>query len=69
MSTIEEVHSRVEHVLTAVETENERRKKAALSRNPNARPYQKQMEMYLKEGYILMVLLTMKMGNLYFWWN
>ncbi|CAG8599049.1 21822_t:CDS:2 [Rhizophagus irregularis] len=38
MSTIEEVHSRVDCVLTVVTAENERRKQAALARNPNARP-------------------------------
>jgi len=38
MSTIEEVHTRVDCVLTVVAAENERRKHAALVRNPNARP-------------------------------
>jgi hypothetical protein len=38
MSTIEEVHTRVDCVLNVVAAENERRKQAALARNPNARP-------------------------------
>jgi len=38
MSTIEEVHTRVDCVLTVVAAENERRKHVALARNPNARP-------------------------------
>ncbi|CAG8601055.1 5028_t:CDS:2, partial [Funneliformis caledonium] len=38
MSTIEEVHTRVDCVLSVVSAENERRKHVALSRNSNARP-------------------------------
>ncbi|CAI2168115.1 5131_t:CDS:2 [Funneliformis geosporum] len=38
MSTIEEVHTRVDCVLSVVAAENERRKHFALSRNINARP-------------------------------
>ncbi|CAG8489911.1 17652_t:CDS:2 [Acaulospora morrowiae] len=38
MSTIEEVHTRVDCVLSVVNSENERRKQIALSRNINAKP-------------------------------